>query len=81
MTDRRNIFIPTRKVRGTACGERRKIAIGFPKALFDQINFLASTNGRSFNEQAVVLVETALENKNPVALEIVDSPRSTVEGL
>lgn len=60
MSDRRNIFIPTRKAHGTACGERRKIAIGFPKALFDQINFLAETNGRSFNEQAIVLCEAAI---------------------
>ena len=63
MTDRRNIFVPTRKVRGTVCGDRRKIAIGFPKALFDQINFLATTNGRSFNEQAIVLCESAVQRE------------------
>lgn len=65
MKDRRTIT-PAKPARGTVEGDRRKIAIGFPKQLFDQINYLAKFNGRSFNEQTIVMCESAI--RGPVYL-------------
>jgi len=62
-TDRRTIFVAGRKVRGTPDSNvRLKIAIGFPKEMFEHIEQLAAKNRRSFREQTIVLCEAALRD-------------------